>query len=98
LAFPCNQFGHQEPGGPEEIQCFVRDNKVKFDLFDKVDVNGAGAHPLFNYLKLKQGGLLVDAIKWNFTKFIVDKNGQPVERHAPNTSPQQMKENLLKYL
>lgn len=97
LAFPCNQFGYQEPGNAEEIQCFVRDRKVKFDLFEKIDVNGKGAHPLYQYLKKEQGGTLFDAIKWNFTKFIIDKNGKPVERHAPNTSPKEMLKNLEKY-
>lgn len=98
LAFPCDQFAHQEPGNSEEIQCFVRDRKVLFDLFEKINVNGNSAHPLYKYLKNKQGGTLIDAIKWNFTKFIVDKDGQPVERHGPSTSPFQMKKNLEKYL
>lgn len=98
MAFPCNQFGNQEPGNAEEIQCFLKDRKVSFDLFEKVDVNGKNAHPLWQFLKNKQGGVLLDAIKWNFTKFIVDKNGVPVEREGPSTSPQQMREKLLKYL
>jgi len=97
LAFPCNQFAHQEPGNAEEIQCFVRDRKVNFDLFEKIDVNGKTAHPLYQYLKREQGGTLFDAIKWNFTKFIVDKNGKPVERHSPNTSPKEMLKDLEKY-
>ena len=97
LAFPCNQFGHQEPGDGEEIQCFARDHKVKFDLFEKIDVNGNDAHPLYKFLKKEQGGMLLDAIKWNFTKFIVDKNGKPVERVAPTTSPKEMLKDLEKY-
>lgn len=97
MAFPCNQFGYQEPGNGEEIQCFAKGRKVKFDLFEKIDVNGKGAHPLFDYLKKQQGGLLIDAIKWNFTKFIVDKNGKPVERHAAGTSPKEMIKHLEKY-
>lgn len=97
LAFPCNQFAGEEPGNAEEIQCFVADRKVKFDLFDKIDVNGKDAHPLYEYLKKEQGGTLFDAIKWNFTKFIVDKSGKPVERHAPTTSPFDMKQKLEKY-
>ena len=97
LAFPCNQFAYQEPGNAEEIQCFVKDHKVKFDLFEKIDVNGKSAHPLYHYLKKEQGGTLFDAIKWNFTKFIVDKNGKPVERHAANTSPKEMLKKLEKY-
>lgn len=96
-AFPCDQFGHQEPGNAEEIQCFVKDRKVKFDLYEKIDVNGNDAHPLFKYLKKQQGGMLVDAIKWNFTKFIVDKEGKPIDRHSPNTSPKEMEKELLKY-
>lgn len=97
LAFPCNQFGSQEPGDSEEIQCFARDHKVKFDLFEKIDVNGKTAHPLYQFLKKEQGGTLFDAIKWNFTKFIVDKNGKPVERIAPTTSPKEMLKTLEKY-
>jgi phospholipid-hydroperoxide glutathione peroxidase len=96
-AFPCDQFGHQEPGNAEEIQCFVKDRKVKFDLYEKIDVNGNEAHPLFKYLKKEQGGMLLDAIKWNFTKFIVNKDGKPVDRHSPNTSPKEMEKELLKY-
>lgn len=98
LAFPCDQFNHQEPGNSEEIQCFARDHKVKFDLFEKIDVNGKEAHPLWQYLKKEQGGMLFDGIKWNFTKFIVDKNGKPVERHSPNTSPKEMLKNLEAFL
>ncbi|KAI8421566.1 hypothetical protein MSG28_009593 [Choristoneura fumiferana] len=75
LAFPCNQFAGQEPGNPEEIVCFAADRKVKFDLFEKVDVNGDDASPLWKFLKHKQGGALGNFIKWNFTKFIIDKNG-----------------------
>lgn len=94
LAFPCDQFNNEEPGNAEEIQCFARDRKVKFDLFDKIDVNGKNADPLWQYLKKQQGGMLFDGIKWNFTKFIVDKNGKPVERHGPTTSPNGMLKNL----
>nr|XP_018916648.1 PREDICTED: probable glutathione peroxidase 2 isoform X1 [Bemisia tabaci] len=87
LAFPCNQFGGQEPGSNEEISCSIKKYSPNFDIFAKIDVNGNNAHPLFKYLKHKQGGLLIDAIKWNFTKFIIDKNGQPVARHAANKNP-----------
>ena len=97
LAFPCNQFGGQEPGNNNEICTFVSKKNVKFDMFAKIDVNGSKAHPLFVYLKRKQGGTLVDAIKWNFTKFIIDKNGQPVERHGPNTNPKDLVQSLEKY-
>lgn len=98
LGFPCNQFGSQEPGSEAEICTFVLSKNVKFDMFAKVDVNGDDAHPLWKYLKHKQGGTLIDAIKWNFTKFIIDRNGQPVERHGPSTSPKQLEESIKKYL
>ncbi|KAF9423690.1 hypothetical protein HW555_001016 [Spodoptera exigua] len=87
LAFPCNQFAYQEPGSPEEILKFTKAKQVKFDLFEKVSVNGEDAHPLWNFLKRMQGGTLGDFVKWNFSKFIVDKNGVPVERFGPNTDP-----------
>ncbi|CAH0697360.1 unnamed protein product [Spodoptera exigua] len=87
LAFPCNQFAYQEPGSPEEILKFTKAKQVKFDLFEKVAVNGEDAHPLWNFLKRMQGGTLGDFVKWNFSKFIVDKNGVPVERFGPNTDP-----------
>ncbi|XP_050072461.1 glutathione peroxidase-like [Anopheles maculipalpis] len=98
LAFPCNQFGGQEPGSNAEIKQFAEGRGVKFDMMAKVNVNGDDAHPLWQYLKQRQGGTLVDAIKWNFTKFIVDKNGQPVGRYGPTTSPLEMREELEKYL
>ncbi|CAG9761744.1 unnamed protein product [Ceutorhynchus assimilis] len=97
LAFPCNQFGGQEPGTNEEICEFVAKKNVNFDMFDKVNVNGDEAHPLFKYLKHKQGGTLGKFIKWNFTKFIVDKNGQPVERYGPSTNPKDLVKSLHKY-
>lgn len=96
-AFPCNQFGNQEPGNNEEICEFVSKKNVKFDMFDKVNVNGDEAHPLFKYLKHKQGGTFGSFIKWNFTKFIIDGNGQPVERHGPNTNPKDLVKSLEKY-
>ncbi|XP_049286412.1 uncharacterized protein LOC125765397 [Anopheles funestus] len=98
LAFPCNQFGGQEPGTNAEIKQFAEGRDVKFDMFAKVDVNGDDAHPLWQYLKQRQGGTLIDAIKWNFTKFIVDRNGQPVGRYPPTTSPLEMRDELEKYL
>lgn len=97
LGFPCNQFGGQEPGNAEEICSFVATKNVKFDMFEKIKVNGDDAHPLWKYLKHKQGGTLGDFIKWNFTKFIIDKNGQPVERHGPSTSPKDLLKSLEKY-
>nr|AWX63641.1 glutathione peroxidase [Heortia vitessoides] len=97
LAFPCNQFAGQEPGNSEEIVCFAKDHKVKFDLFAKIDVNGDNANPLWKFLKHKQGGTLGSFIKWNFTKFIVNKDGVPVERHGPNTDPIDLVKSLEKY-
>uniref|UniRef100_A0A182KFG6 Glutathione peroxidase n=1 Tax=Anopheles christyi TaxID=43041 RepID=A0A182KFG6_9DIPT len=98
LAFPCNQFGGQEPGTNAEIKKFAEGRGVKFDMYAKVDVNGDNAHPLWQYLKQHQGGTLVDAIKWNFTKFLVDRNGQAVGRYGPTTSPLEMRNELEKYL
>ncbi|KOX74205.1 putative phospholipid hydroperoxide glutathione peroxidase, partial [Melipona quadrifasciata] len=97
LAFPCNQFNGQEPGDSEEICSFADRQKVKFDLFEKIDVNGDNAHPLWKYLKKEQAGFFGDFIKWNFTKFIVDKEGKVVERHSPTASPQSLRSNLEKY-
>lgn len=96
LAFPSNQF-NMEPGTAEEICAYASSKKVKFDMFEKVEVNGADSHPLWKYLKHIQGGVLGDFIKWNFTKFIVDKNGQPVERWGPTSSPKELVESLEKY-
>ena len=92
LGFPCNQFGAQEPGTAEEIGQFCERNYgVSFPIFAKIDVNGANAHPLYKFLKSEKSGILgaigLDAIKWNFTKFLVDRAGKPVERFAPATSP-----------
>jgi len=89
LGFPCNQFGAQEPGSEEEIAQFCELNYgVTFPLFAKIEVNGAGAAPLYQYLKKAKPGLLgSEAIKWNFTKFLVDRKGAVVERYAPNMEP-----------
>ncbi|KAG7173764.1 Phospholipid hydroperoxide glutathione peroxidase-like [Homarus americanus] len=87
LGFPCNQFGSQEPGTEEEIKKFAESYGVKFDMFSKVKVNGNDAHPLWNFLKSKQGGILGNFIKWNFTKFLIDKEGIPVSRYSPQTNP-----------
>lgn len=97
LAFPCNQFNGQEPGTPKEILQFTKNRGVKFDLFEKVDVNGDNAHPLWKFLKKAQPGTLGDFIKWNFSKFIVDKNGKPVERLGPNVNPLDLEPYLAKY-
>jgi len=96
LGFPCNQFGSQEPGTEAEIKEFVKKFNVSFDLFSKINVNGGDTHPLFKYLKYKQGGLLGDFIKWNFTKFLIDKNGQPIKRYGPNTPPKDIEPDLNK--
>jgi glutathione peroxidase len=88
LAFPCDQFGHQEPGTDTEIASFCEKNfGVTFPLFAKVEVNGARAHPLYAWLKGQKGGLLTDGIKWNFTKFLLDREGQVRGRFAPTTTP-----------
>ncbi|XP_020280704.1 probable phospholipid hydroperoxide glutathione peroxidase [Pseudomyrmex gracilis] len=97
LAFPSNQFAGQEPGTSEEIQNFVKQYNVTFDMFEKIDVNGDNAHPLYKWLKTQKEGLLTNDIKWNFTKFIVDKNGKVVERFAPTTTPFDMEDTLKKY-
>ena len=89
LGFPCNQFGEQEPGTEAEIESICELNYgVTFPMFAKVDVNGDSASPLYKYLKKEKPGLLgLEAIKWNFTKFLVDRNGKVIERYAPNTEP-----------
>jgi glutathione peroxidase len=90
LGFPCDQFGHQEPGDEEEIKKFCELNyDVKFPLFSKIEVNGANTHPLYKYLKGEAKGLLgSESIKWNFTKFLVDRNGTVVRRYAPTDTPE----------
>ncbi|XP_015116133.1 probable phospholipid hydroperoxide glutathione peroxidase [Diachasma alloeum] len=97
LAFPSNQFANQEPGTSDEILKFIEKYNVKFDMFEKIDVNGENAHPLYKWLKEKQEGLITDDIKWNFTKFIINKEGKAVERYAPTTKPLSIEEDLLKY-
>jgi len=87
LAFPCNQFGSQEPGTPQEIKEFAKNHGFKDDLFGKIKVNGGEAHPLWKYLKEKQTGTLTNAIKWNFSKFLINRKGIPVKRFAPNVAP-----------
>jgi glutathione peroxidase len=99
LGFPCNQFGHQEPGNADEIKNFCSLNyDVKFPLFEKIDVNGANAHPLYGFLKESKPGLLgTEAIKWNFTKFLVNKKGEVVRRYAPNDAPSKIESDLAQY-
>ena len=99
LDFPCNQFGHQAPGTEEEIQEFCTlKYKTTFPLFAKIDVNGKNAAPLFTYLKNQKGGFLGDDIKWNFTKFLVSRDGKVVERYAPVTKPEKIENDILKLL
>ena len=103
LGFPCNQFGGQEPGSEAEIAQFCELNYgVSFPLFAKIDVNGPEAHPLFKFLKSERGGMLgaigLDAIKWNFTKFLVDADGNVVARFAPGATPASLKPEIEKLL
>jgi glutathione peroxidase len=99
LGFPCNQFGHQEPGTDEDIQSFCQLNYgVTFPIFAKVDVNGENSHPVFQFLKSEKGGLLGDGIKWNFTKFLVDSEGNVVDRYAPQTIPVRIAGDIEKLL
>lgn len=97
LAFPCNQFGGQEPGNLDDILQFTRAKGVQFDLFDKIEVNGDNAHPLWQFLKTSVKGTMGDFIKWNFSKFIIDRNGVPVERFGPTVEPKDLEPYLAKY-
>ncbi|MHA7108576.1 glutathione peroxidase [Sunxiuqinia elliptica] len=99
LAFPCNQFGKQEPGTADEIArgCLVNYG-VSFQVFDKIAVNGAQAHPVFRFLKRQLPGVLGGRIKWNFTKFLLDRNGVPVKRFAPMTKPEKIEQDILNLL
>ncbi len=99
LDFPCNQFGHQAPGTEDEIQEFCTlKYKTTFPLFAKIDVNGKDAEPLFGFLKKQKGGFLGNDIKWNFTKFLVSRDGTVVERYAPVTKPEKIESDILKLL
>ncbi|MFO1478951.1 MAG: glutathione peroxidase [Turneriella sp.] len=100
LGFPCNQFGAQEPGSETEIEQFCQVNYgVKFPMFGKIDVNGSNAHPLYKFLTSEKPGILgLEAIKWNFTKFLIDKDGNPVKRYAPNTKPEDIAGDIEKLL
>ena len=92
LGFPCDQFGHQEPGNEEEIRNFCSLNyDVTFPMFAKIEVNGDGAHPLYEYLKSSAKGILgTEGIKWNFTKFLIDREGRVVRRYAPTDKPESL--------
>ncbi|XP_022928872.1 probable phospholipid hydroperoxide glutathione peroxidase [Cucurbita moschata] len=99
LAFPCNQFGSQEPGTNEEIVQFACTRfKAEYPIFNKVDVNGKNATPLYKYLKSSKGGIFGDGIKWNFSKFLVNKDGKVVDRYAPTTSPLSIEKDVKKLL
>jgi len=95
LGFPCNQFGNQEPGDEKSIsEGCVLNYGVSFQMFSKVDVNGENAHPIFKYLKKELKGLLGGSIRWNFTKFLVDKNGKPIKRFSPYTQPEKLRKHI----
>ena len=95
LGFPCDQFGHQEPGDEEEIATFCERNfGVTFPLFAKVDVNGPDAHPLYQWLRSEQGGMVGDKIRWNFTKFLIDPEGNVVKRYGSTTTPDQIADDI----
>ena len=99
LGFPCNQFGGQEPGEAEQIGEFCQRNYgVSFPMFDKIEVNGDGAHPLFQWLRQEKGGLLGSTIKWNFTKFLVGRDGRVLDRYAPTTAPESLTGDIEKAL
>jgi len=98
MGFPCNQFGKQEPGGPADIRNFVDAKGVKFQMFQKVEVNGKHAHPVFQYLKANLSSMLGQSLKWNFTKFLVDRKGKPIKRYSPGTSPMSIRSDILKLL
>lgn len=99
LGFPCNQFMNQEPGTTEEIHSFCEMNfGVTFPLFEKVDVNGPHAHPLFKYLSEHKKGILGGSIKWNFTKFLIDSNGNVVDRFSPTSSPLKAEQKIIELL
>lgn len=96
LGFPCNQFGHQEPGDEKEIREFCSTRyEVTFPLFSKIEVNGAGTHALYRWLKSERSGILgTETIKWNFTKFLTDRGGRVVERYAPKATPEAIERDL----
>lgn len=100
LGFPCNQFGSQEPGTNNEIQEFCRATfSIRFPMFEKIEVNGAGTHPLYKILKEKAPGLMGSKkIKWNFTKFLINKDGTKITRYAPTTKPESLEKDILELL
>jgi glutathione peroxidase len=99
LGFPCDQFGNQEPGDEAQIADFCERNYgVSFPMFSKIEVNGDGAHPLFRWLREEKGGVLGSAIKWNFTKFLVGRDGQVFRRYPPTTKPEKLTDDIEKAL
>ena len=98
LAFPCNQFGGQEPGTNEVIKAFAAKKGANFEIFGKIHVNGPETHPLYIYLKSKQSGLFTNDIKWNFSKFLCNREGVPVKRYSPTDSPLNAENNIKKEL
>ena len=100
LGFPCNQFGGQEPGAESEIKNFCETSYgVKFPLFSKIDVNGPQAHPLYQFLEKEKPGILgTEGIKWNFTKFLVDRHGNPIKRYAPRDKPESLEDDIRRAL
>lgn len=99
IGFPCNQFGSQDPGSNDEIGAFCQKNYgVDFLMMEKIDVNGNNEHPLYTWLKKQEGGFLTDGIKWNFTKFLVNRQGEVVERYAPTTKPESIEADIVKLL
>ena len=99
LGFPCNQFANQDPGSNKEISDFCLINYgVTFTMFEKIDVNGESAHPIYKYLKTNAKGILNNEIKWNFTKFLIDSEGNVVDRFAPTTNPKKIRKDIEKLL
>jgi glutathione peroxidase len=99
LGFPCNQFLNQEPGSNNDVKNFCEINYgVTFNMFEKIDVNGNNAHPIFKYLKSKEKGFLTSDIKWNFTKFLINKEGNVVKRYSPTTAPSKIRTDIEKLI
>jgi glutathione peroxidase len=99
LGFPCNQFGGQEPGSSDEIGAFCQKNYgVTFPMFEKIDVNGDDAHPLYKWLRDEKGGMLGSKIKWNFTKFLIGRDGEVIDRFGPTTKPEKIAKDIEKAL
>lgn len=99
VAFPCNQFKGQEPGCDVDIKEFAKKNGVRYDMYSKIDVNGDEAHPLYKWLKKEQPGLMgMNEIKWNFTKFLVNKEGKPINRYAPTVEPKDIEGDIKEQL